>query len=42
MMNANGIEYQKREKKIKTLAVVKHRLINIQKSWDSSTHLRIN
>ena len=41
--DANGIEYQKREtKKMKTLTVVKDRLINIQAPKVSSRQLRIN
>ena len=39
--DANGIEYQKRDK-IKTLTVIKHRLINIQALKESITQLRIN
>ena len=40
--DANGIEYQKRDKKMKTLTVIKHRLINIQALKKSKTQLRIN
>ena len=39
--DANGIEYQKRDKENEN-TVVKHRLINIQAPKESSTQLRIN
>ena len=39
--DANVIEYHKRDKEMKTLTVLKHRLINIQAPKEISTHLRI-
>jgi len=42
-MDANGIEYQKREKKkMKTITLVKNRLIQTQGSQESSTQFRMN
>ena len=40
--DANCMEYQKRHKKMKTLTVIKHRLINIPALKKRSTQLRIN
>jgi len=40
--DANVIEYQKRDKEMKTLTALKHRLTNIQAPKESITHLRIN